>query len=157
MTTRTVHSDVWTRDVPEPVRALSSLPSVDYADRFTIRTGAVATPEVWARAMFGDVPSAAEILIWRGFLGLRLRCGRSPDTVAGWRIGGLGDDWIRLEAASWFLGANMVVRTGGGQASLVTYLHYARPPAHLLWPVLSAVHRRLVPGVLRAAGARVAS
>ena len=156
-TTRTVHSDVWTHDVPDSVRALSSLPAVDYADRFTIATDAVATPEGWARAMFGDVPSAGELLIWRGILGLRLRLreGRSPQTVAGWRIGGRGDDWIRLEAASWFLTANMVVQAGAGQATLVTYLHYARPPAQVAWPVLSAAHRRLVPGVLRAAERRV--
>ena len=134
---------------------LSSLPKADYADVFTQDADAEASPERWARAMFGDVPGAGELFIWRGLLQLRLSRGRSPQTVAGWRIGGRGDDWIRLEAASWFLGANLLVQTGAGRVSLTTFVHYRRWPAAAVWPPLSAVHRRLVPGVLRAAAARV--
>src|SRR5687767_4313934 len=144
MTTRTVQSAVWTHDLPEPVRALSSLPAVDYCDRFSLATDVAVTPERWARAMFGDVPSPGEILIWRVILGLRLSRGRSSSTVAGWRIAGRGNGWVRLEAASWFLAANMVVQVEGGHASLVTYVRYALPPAQIMWPALSALHRRLV-------------
>ena len=128
---------------------------VDYADRFTHDTEAEATPEQWARAMFGDVPSAGELFIWRVLLGLRLHRQRSPDFVAGWRIGDRGDRWIRLEAESWFLSANLVVRTAPGRVGLTTLLHYDRPPAALLWPPLSAVHRHLVPGVLATAATRL--
>jgi hypothetical protein len=134
---------------------LSSLPRVDYADRFDQDTDADATPERWARAMFGDVPGAGELFIWRGLLQLRLHRGRSPHTVAGWRIGGHGEDWIRLEAASWFLAANLIVQTAPGRVWLTTFVHYGRWPAAAVWPRLSAVHRRLIPGVLRAAAARV--
>lgn len=136
-------------------RTLSSLPRIDYTDRFSLATDLEATPERWARAMFGDVPSPAELLIWRGILGLRLSRGRSPATVAGWRIGGRDQDWVRLEAASWFLSANLLVRTTEGEVSLTTFLRYDRRLARWLWPPLSAVHRYLVPGVLRAAAARV--
>jgi hypothetical protein len=142
--------------VPEPIRALSSLSSIDYADEFTLVTGLRATPEQWARAMFGDEPSAGEWFIWRGLLHLRLSRGRSPDTVAGWRIGDRGADWIRLEVASWFLAGNLVVHTAPGRVSLATFLHYARPVGGVWWPPLSAVHRRLVPGLLRDAATRVA-
>lgn len=142
--------------VPEPVRALSSLPAIDYTDLFAIPTALDATPEQWARAMFGDVPGVAGRLMWRGLLGLRLSSGRSPATVAGWRIGDRGDEWIRLEAASWFLTANLVVRTADGQVSLVTFVHYARRLGGVVWPPLSAVHRALVPRVLRKAAVRVA-
>jgi hypothetical protein len=143
--------------VAPSVRALSSLRHVDYADQFTVATGADAAPERWARAMFGDVPGLGEQLIWRGFLGLRLSRGRSPDTVAGWRIGDRGADWIRLEAASWFLSADMVVLAPGGRLSLATFLRYDRFPARLVWPPLSAVHRGLVPGVLRGAVAKISA
>ena len=148
---------VGTRSIPERVRALSSVPEIDYADHFTLFTDAAgdATPEWWARAMFGNVPSAGQLLIWRVLLGLRLSRGRSPATVAGWRIGGRGDDWIRLEAASWFLTANLVVQTGHERVSLATFLHYDRRLGRLLWPPLSAVHHRLLPGVLRAAADRL--
>lgn len=131
--------------------------TVDYADHFTLTTpaSAEATPEQWARAMFGNVPSPGEIFIWRVLLGLRLARGRSPDTVAGWRIGARGDDWIRLDAASWFLSATLTVRTGDGQVGLRTTLHYDRPIGRVVWPPLSAVHRRLVPGVLRTAAIKI--
>ena len=131
-----------------------NVPRVDYADLFSLATDATGTPEQWARAMFGDVPNAGELLIWRVILGLRLARGPSPATVAGWRIGARGDDWIRLEAASWFLTANLVVRAADGEVSLATFIHYARGVGRRVWPPLSAVHRALVPGVLRKAAAR---
>lgn len=143
-----------TRDVPWDVRALGSLPDAGYADMFTLATRLDATPEQWARAMFGDVPSAAERLIWRGLLGLRLSRGRSPDTVAGWRITDRGEGWIRLEAGSWFMSANLVVRTIDGRVSLVTLVRYDRTFGRLMWPPLSAVHRRLAPRLLHEAAAR---
>ncbi|MGD0609747.1 MAG: hypothetical protein ABSA53_40065 [Streptosporangiaceae bacterium] len=152
-----VGSAVGTHEVPRSVRALSSLPQPDYVDLFTLSTDTEATPEQWARAMFGDVPHAAEVLIWRGLLGLRLARGRSPATVAGWRIGGRGQDWIRLEAASWFLSGNLLVHTAEGRVSLGTFLHYDRRLARGWWPPLSAIHRRLVPGLLRQAATRVAA
>jgi hypothetical protein len=138
-------------------RALSSLRRIDYADRFTAdSTATAATPEQWARAMFGDVPNAGERLIWRGILGLRLLPGPSPSTVAGWRIDGRGDDWIRLATASWYLSANLVVRVADGQVALATFLGYDRWLGAVVWPPLSAVHRFLAPGVLRKAAERLA-
>ncbi|MFE3198418.1 DUF2867 domain-containing protein [Embleya sp. NPDC059237] len=133
------------------------MPDFDYVDVFTLATDAAgdATPEQWARAMFGDVPDPGERLIWRGLLGLRLTRGRSSDTVAGWRVAERGEDWIRLETASPYLTANLVVRTSEGRVSLGTFLRYERTLGRLIWPPLSAVHRRLVPGVLRKAAARV--
>ena len=150
-----VDSVVGARDIPESIRTLSSLPDIDYADLFTLSTDADATPEQWARAMFGDVPSVAEQLIWRGLLGIRLSRGRSPATVAGWQIAGRGDGWIRLEAASWFLSGNLVVQAADGRVSLATFLRYDRRLGHAVWPPLSAVHRRLAPGLLHKAVARI--
>jgi Protein of unknown function (DUF2867) len=152
-----VESAMGTNDIPESVRALGSLPEIDYADLFTLTTDTEATPEQWARAMFGDVPSLTELLIWRGLLGLRLGRGRSPVTVAGWQIGERGEDWIRLEAASAFLSCNLVVQTAEGRVSLVTFLHYDRCLGRAMWPPLSAIHRRVVPGLLRDAAARAAT
>lgn len=141
--------------ISQDVRALSSLPHIDYVDLFSVDTDTTATPERWARAMFGHVPSAGELFIWRGLLGLRLSRTRSPDTVGGWRIGGRGENWIRLEATSWWLSGDMVVLAADGQVSLATFLRYDRRLGQLLWPPLAAVHRRLVPGVLRGAVARL--
>jgi hypothetical protein len=148
-------SVVGVREVPECVRTLGALPRIDYADRFVLATDVDATPEQWARALFGDVPSVAEWCIWRGVLGLRLSRGRSPVTVGGWRVGARGEDWIRLEAASWSLRAEMLVQTAAGQVSWTTALHHDRRVARVVWPPLSAVHRRLVPRVLRDAERRL--
>jgi len=156
MSSDSVSGVVGVRNIPESLRVLSSLPDIDYADQFTLSTRADATPEQWARAMFGDAPSVGELLIWRVILGLRLERARSPVTVGGWHIGDGGDDWIRLEAASWFLTGNLVVLAADGRVSLATFLHYDRSVGHAVWPLLSTIHRRLVPGVLRAAAARVA-
>lgn len=146
---------VGTLSVPESIRALSSLSRIDYADLFTLPAAGDATAEQWARAMFGDVPNAGEWLIWRGVLGLRLSNERSPMTVGGWRVTGLGDDWIRLETDSWFLSANMIVLTGGEEVRWATLLRYDKDIGNVVWPPLSAVHRMLVPGVLRAASAKI--
>jgi hypothetical protein len=150
-----VHGVVGVHEIPGSVRTLSSLPRIDYADRFALSTDAAATPEQWARAMFGDAPGVAEWFIWRGVLGLRLRRGRSPATVAGWRIGGRGEDWIRLETASSSLGADLIVQTEEGRVSLTTCLDQGRRRDELVWHRLSAVHRRLVPRVLRDAERRI--
>lgn len=149
---RARHADA----IPGSVLARSSLPVLDYADHFTLATDVEATPEQWARAMFGDVPDLAEVFIWRVLLGLRLSRGRSSATVGGWRIGGRGTDWIRLEAQSWFLSGNLVVQvTDGVGVGLATFLRYERGLGRLVWPPLSAVHRRLVPGLLRDAAAQI--
>ncbi|MGW1275976.1 hypothetical protein ACWD4V_03335 [Streptomyces tsukubensis] len=150
-----VESAVGVHQVPEPVWDLSALPVPDYADHFALTTDATAAPERWARAMFGDEPDLAARFIWRGLLGLRLSRGVSADTVAGWRIAARGEDWIRLEAASWFLDGALVVRAPEGEISLSTFLHYRRRPGRAIWPPLSAVHRRLAPGLLRTAEARI--
>jgi hypothetical protein len=153
--TAAVDGVVGMRDIPAAVRAASSLPDADYADAFTLTTDLKATPEQWARAMFGDVPSVQARVIWRGLLGLRLSRGRSADTVAGWRVAERGEDWIRLEAASWFLTGNLVVHATDGRMSLGTFLRYDRGPARVIWPPASAVHRRLAPGLLRDAATKV--
>ena len=150
-----VHGVVGVHEVPGSVRTTSSLPRIDYADRFALATDAEAPPEQWARAMFGDVPGVAGWSIWRGVLGLRLSRGRSPATVAGWRIGGRGEDWIRLAAASRSLSAEMLVQTAEGRVWLTTCVHYDRRVGRVVWPPLSAVHRRLVPTVLRNAERRI--
>ena len=120
-----------------------------------LTTDVDATPEQWARAMFGDVPSIAEWCIWRGVLGLRLSRGRSPVTVGGWRVGARSEDRIRLEAASWYLSAEMLVQTAAGRVSWTTSLHFDRRVGRVVCPPLSAVHRRLVPRVLCDAERRI--
>lgn len=138
-----------TTKVPQDVLDLSSLPDAHYADMFSLPTTVDATPEQWTRALFGDVPTLGESLIWRGLLGIRLSRGRSAETVAGWQIADRGAGWIRLEAGSWFMTCNLIVRTTEDMVSLATVVRYERRLGRLVWPPSSAAHRRLVPGLLR--------
>jgi hypothetical protein len=110
-----VDSAVGTHEVPRSVRAQLTARSRLRRPVHPVQ-GTQAAPEQWARAMFGDVPSVAELLIWRGLLGLRLARSRSPATVGGWQVSGRGEDWIRLETASWFLTGNLLVQTADGRA-----------------------------------------
>lgn len=125
------------------------LPNADYADAFSRPITETATPEQWARAIFGDVPSPGARFIWHGVLRFRLSQGPSKETVAGWRIAERGPDWVRLETASWFMTANLLVKAADGQLTLSTHVRYERRIGRLIWTPLSAVHRRLAPGVLR--------
>jgi hypothetical protein len=152
---RPVTAWVGGRDAPLEVTAPTSLDRVDYVDRFTMSTRASASPEGWARAMFGDEPSAGERLIWRGLLGLRLVPGRSSGTVAGWPVTGRGPDRIRLATRSPLLSANLVVAVEDGAVAVTTALRFEEPAGRWLWTPASALHRALVPGVLRRAEAVV--
>ncbi|GAA4687816.1 hypothetical protein GCM10023215_24500 [Pseudonocardia yuanmonensis] len=143
-------------EIPPAVRARAALSTVDYADLFTVPSqDGNASAEQWARAMFGSVPTPGEQLIWQVLLGLRLDPERGPDTVAGWRVTGRRDGWIRLATAGPLLSANLVVTTSEGHAALATFVRYEHRAGRLLWRPASAVHRALVPRVLRNAAARI--
>jgi hypothetical protein len=138
------------RTIPEAIRALGGMDRPDYIDVFTVTTNgaAEATPEQWFRTALEDVAGRGGQFIWRGVLGLRLKSQPSTERVAGWKIADRGEDWIRLEASSWFMTAHLVTRLDDGQLSAGTFIRYDHPIAPLIWVPASAVHRRLMPGLL---------
>ena len=144
---------VGVRNVPEPIRRLEPLADPDYADVFTVLTSRATdrSGEAWARAVLEHTPIGRSApRVWRA-LGLRLGPGSSPDHVQGWRIAARGDDWIRLEATSWFMTAHAVIHLEDGRLSLALFLRYERAIAALIWPPVSLMHRRGVPAMLRQA------
>jgi hypothetical protein len=138
------------RTIPESIRALSGMDRPDYIDVFTVTTNgaADATPEQWFRTALEDVAGRGGQFIWRGVLGLRLKSRPSTERVAGWKIADRGEDWIRLEASSWFMTAHLVTRLDDGQLFAGTFIRYDHPIAPLIWVPASAVHRRMMPGLL---------
>ena len=147
------------RNVPETVRSLSTLAKQDYVDLFTVTADAAAdrSPERWAHAGVDDAAGLAGQFVWRVLLGLRLERRPSPDHVAGWKIVDRHDSWIVLEAASWFLTAQIVFQVEDGQVSVATFIRYDGPVAALVWPPLSVGHRQAMPGLLRHAAKVMAS
>lgn len=141
--------------IPEAVRAVSGIPDPDYVDVFTLTTAGAGNtpPERWARAAFEEVAGRGGQFIWRVLLGLRLRRGPSPGHVAGWRIGGRGEDWLRLEAGGWMLTGNLIIHLTANEATLATSLRYDRRLARIIWPPLATLHRHLAPNLLRNAHA----
>jgi hypothetical protein len=140
-------------NVPEAIRSLDTLASPDYVELFTATTRAATdrSPEEWARAVLEETPTGRSApLLWR-LLGVRLGPRPSPDHVQGWRIADRGDDWIRLEATSWFMTAHAVCQVDDGQVSIALFLRYDRPIAALIWALVSVMHRRAVPVMLHQA------
>ncbi len=150
-------ASVQQRDVPESIRALSTLDRLDYGDVFTLTTARATrgTPEDWARATVEDVPLAARTLVWQVMLGLRLERGRSPDHVAGWKIGGRGHDWIRIAARSWMVTAEAVFHLDDQHVSFALFIRHLHPVAALVVPPVTRIHRRAAPGLLRSAEHRL--
>lgn len=141
------------RNIPEVIHSLSGMDSLDYSDLFTVTTdgAAEASAAQWCRTAIEDVAGLGGQFIWRGVLGLRLKSRPSTERVGGWKIAGRGEDWIRLEASSWFLTAHLVIGLDDEHLSVGTFIRYDRPIAALIWVPASAVHRRLMPGLLRQA------
>ena len=139
------------RKIPEAIRSGSGMDRPDYVDLFTVTTdeATTASPEQWSRTAIEDAAGVGGQFIWRGVLGLRLKARPSSERVGGWKIAARGHDWIRLEASSRALTAHLVFRLEGKQLSAGTFIRYDRPIAALLWRPASAVHRRLMPGLLR--------
>jgi hypothetical protein len=138
------------RTIPEAIRVLSGMDRPDYIDVFTVTTdgAADATPEQWFRTALEDVAGRGGQFIWRRVLGLQLKSRPSTEQIAGWKIADHGEDWIRLEASSWFLTAHLVTRVDDGQLVAGTFIRYDHPIAPLIWVPASAVHRRMMPGLL---------
>jgi hypothetical protein len=79
---------------------------------------------------------------------LRLEQGPPIERVGGWNIAGSGDNWIRLEASSWFMTAHLVFRLHESRVWAGTFVHYDNPVGRIVWKLASAVHRSLMPGLL---------
>jgi hypothetical protein len=145
------------RNVPDEVRVLASLSRIDYVDLFSVTAPGArnSSPEQWARAV--DVAAGVGgQFVWRVGLGLRLAARTSPDHVAGWAIAKRSPEWIRLEAASWFLTAHLVLQVGDAEVSAATFIRYDRAPASIVWPRAAVIHRRAMPGLLIRAARHIA-
>src|SRR5947209_8023872 len=111
-------------DVPQKIRSLSSL-DPDYVDCVAVaRSVTDRSPEEWARATVEGVSPWGRFIAWRVLCGLRLESGSSPEFIAGWKIADRGDNWIRLEATSWFMSAQIVLHVDKACVSLATFVRY---------------------------------
>src|SRR5215510_7739123 len=123
----------------------------DYEDRFSVTAPTGRTPEAWARIAIEGASAFGRFLTWQVLCGLRLDPRPSPENLAGWRIAERDEHAITLGARSWFMSARIVIEVDEDRLSFATFVHYDRPVARLVWPAVATIHRRAVPGLLRAA------
>jgi hypothetical protein len=88
---------------------------------------------------------------WRSFLGMRLGPSRSPDYISGLKIAARGEDWVRIEAASWMIVAVLVFKVDEARLSWASFVRYDRRLAALVWPAGSIVHRNVGFALMRRA------
>jgi hypothetical protein len=146
----------WQREVPEAIRSLGALANTDYADivTATIDETPNGEPEQLIRAVLNGMPRGLLFFIpfvQRVFLGLRLKLRPSPDRLLGWQIADRGKNWIRIEAASWFLTGHVVMHLDEGQLSFASFIRYDRQLAALVWPPVSLIHRQVALALVRSA------
>jgi hypothetical protein len=146
----------WRREVPEAIRSLGALANTDYADivTATINETPSRTPEQLIRAALKGVPRGLLFFIpvvQRVFLGLRLKLRPSPGRLLGWKIADRGENWIRIEAASWFLTGHVVMHLDEGELSFASFVRYDRQLAALVWPPVSLIHRQVALALVRSA------
>jgi hypothetical protein len=146
----------WNRNIPEAICALDTLAAPDYTDIVTATVSKTSgrTPEQWLRTMLEGVPRGLLLVvpvIQRVALGLRLQMRPSPEHAVGWKIADRGEDYVRIEAASWFLTGHVIVHVDDGQLSFATFVRYDRPFAALVWPPVSLIHRQVALALVRSA------
>jgi hypothetical protein len=143
----------WRREVPEAIRFLGALADSDYADIVTATVDQTPTdPEQVVHATVNGLPRWLPLLIafvQRVFLGLRLKLRPSPDRILGWQIADREENWIRIEAASWFLPGHVVMHVDEGQVSLASFIRYDRRLAAFVWPPVSLIHRQVALALIR--------
>jgi hypothetical protein len=139
-------------DPPLDVRALSTLPVVDYADAFTVTGGpGERTPEQWARAMLSSAPRPVRFKLVAGWtlLGLRLGIRPARQRILGWRVRQRTPDHLLLGAGSRLgLPAELLFRRTPDGVLFATFVRQRSRLARALWPRVIPGHQRTVAALL---------
>ena len=146
----------WQREVSEAMCLLGALDDADYADIVTASARGLPkrTSEEWVRAGLGGVPRGLLLItpfVQRVFLGLRLKLRPAPDRLLGWQIVERGENWLRIEADSWFLTGHVVMHADDETLSFASFIRYDRWLAKVVWPPVSLVHRQVALALVRGA------
>jgi hypothetical protein len=134
-------------EVPDEICALSTLPSVDYADAFLVDVSAHPdwAAEQWAAAVLEGAPVTTRDQLQAGWSALGLRRARSTSSVAGWAIRKRTRETFLLGRTS-RLGMPgelvFVLRPDG--LVFATFVHYDSGAARKLWSAAQRAHVRTV-------------
>lgn len=146
-------------DVPQYVKALSTLPRIDYADTFFVDVGPAAerTAEQWAREILEGAPPATRTRLLAGWASIGLMIGgdRSGDRVLGWRVLRRTPDVVLLGADSRIgMPGELLITKDGETLVFATFLRFANPIVRVLWAAVKPPHVRTVSALLEEARRR---
>jgi hypothetical protein len=154
-----VQSTVRQVDVPDDVRALSTLPRIDYADAFLVDTSEAPdwTAERWAREMLEQAPAAIRAKLLSGWTALGLK-GGATGAILEWDVRRNSAETVLLGRDSRIgMPAELVFTLRPEGLLFSTLVHHRTPATRPTWAAIEPAHVRIVLTLLEAAGLRAAA
>jgi hypothetical protein len=153
-----VQSTVRQIEVPDDVRALCTLPRIDYADAFLVDAGHAPdwTAERWARAMLEQAPAAMRAKLLTGWTALGLK-GGAAGSILEWDVRRNSAETVLLGRDSRIgMPAELVFTLRPEGLLFATFVHHRTPATRPTWAAIEPAHVRIVLTLLEAASRRAA-
>lgn len=146
---------------PPAVRALSTLPRIDYSDAFIVETDPRQdrTAADWARTMLEDAPIARRGSLVAGWTGLGLKLGPpwSDQHVLGWTVRRNTPDVLLLGAGSRVgMPAELLFERRAGALLFATFIEQQNRVVRTMWAGVEPTHVVVVRQLLERAAAAAA-
>jgi len=143
------------RQVPLPpeMRALSTLPQIDYSDVFLAETDRAQdfTAEEWLRKILESAPAKFKVAAPTTWFSLGLKHGLpwSDRTILGWPVRQRDPNFIRVGAESRTgMPAELLLKRNADSIILATLIQHRSPVMKRVWSAVAPHHRRVVPQLL---------
>ncbi|MDT5151775.1 MAG: hypothetical protein QOI01_3508 [Mycobacterium sp.] len=148
-------------DVPVDVRGLSTLPRIDYADAFLVRTGSSPewSAERWARAILEDAPAPMQSRLLSGWkmLGLKVgsNAGVGSGAVLGWSVRRSTPEVVLLAADSRIgMPGQLLIMIRPEGLLFATFLQHRTVATRAVWAAVERTHVEVVHTLLERATLR---
>jgi hypothetical protein len=145
-------------DVPGDVLGLSTLPRIDYADAFVVRTDSSPqwSAERWARAILEDAPASMRSRLLSGWKALGLKVGSNAGvgsgSVLGWSIRRSTPEVILLAADSRIgMPGELLILIRPEGLLFATFLQHHTVATRVVWAAVEHTHVEVVHTLLERA------
>jgi hypothetical protein len=145
-------------DVPGDVLGLSTLPRIDYADAFVVRTRSSPqwSAERWARAILEDAPASMRSRLLSGWKALGLKVGSNAGvgsgSVLGWSIRRSTPEVVLLAADSRIgMPGELLIMTRPEGLLFATFLQHHTVATRAVWAAVEHTHVEVVHALLERA------
>jgi hypothetical protein len=146
-------------DVPEDVRACSTLARIDYADAFLVDTGVESgwTAERWAMAILEEAPATTRARLLAGWTALGLKDGAAP-SILGWHVRRSTAEAVLIGRDSRIgMPAELLFTLRPDGLLFATFAHHRTVATRGMWAAVEPAHVRIVQTLLEAAGRKAAA